>query len=185
MKLSDHVEHIRTLIYKSFSNQFSRLGIGPNKELELDRIPTEYHNKREKVDVLIKSHIGEVGSYEDAREKALDELTFTLFNRLAAIKVMEAHQLFPPIVTKQAEHGDRSFGHKAWLEQRPEMRSEELDGLRSYFKDAFNQLGASIPLYHKNYPYALLPYVIDLNQIIDAFNEVAQDGQIEDEIWGK
>lgn len=183
MKLSDHVEHIRTLIYKSFSNQFSRLGIGQNKELELERIPAEYHNKREKVDILIKSHIGEVGSYEDAREKALDELTFTLFNRLAAIKVMEAHQLFPPIITKQAEHGDRSFGHKAWLEQHPEMRSEELEGLRSYFKDAFNQLGESIPLYHKNYPYALLPYVIDLNQIVDAFNTVEQDAQIEDDIW--
>jgi hypothetical protein len=183
MKLSDHVEHIRTFIYKAYSNQFSRLGIGPNKELELERIPAEYHNKREKVDVLIKSHIDEVGSYEEAREKALDELTFTLFNRLAAIKVMEAHQLFPPIVTKQAEHGDRSFGHKAWLEQHPEMRSEELEGLRSYFKDAFNQLGESIPLYHKNYPYALLPYVIDLNQIIDAFNEVEQDAQIEDAIW--
>jgi hypothetical protein len=159
------------------------LGIGPTKELDVDKIPKELHNKRQKIDVLLQSHIGETGSYEEAREKALDELTFTLFNRLAAIKVMEAHQLFPPIITKQAEHGDRSFGHKAWLEQHPEMRGEELEGLRSYFKEAFNLLGVSIPLYHKEYPYALLPYVIDLNQIIEAFNAVEKDAQLEETIW--
>ena len=183
MKLSDHVEHIRTLIYKSFNNEFARFGIGPTKELDIDKIPEASHAKRNKIDVLINSHKSESGNYEEAREKALDELTFTLFNRLASIKVMEAHQLFPPIVTKEAEHGDRSFGHKVWLEQNPEMRSEELEGLRTYFKDEFNKLGESIPLFHKNYPYALLPYVIDLNQIIEAFNAVAIDSQIEENIW--
>ncbi|CAN0604231.1 unnamed protein product, partial [Ectocarpus sp. 12 AP-2014] len=147
MKLSDHVEHIRTLIYKSFNNEFARFGIGPTKEVEISKIPEASHAKRQKIDVLINSHKAETGSYEAAREKALDELTFTLFNRLASIKVMEAHQLFPPIVTKEAEHGDRSFGHKVWLEQNPEMRSEELEGLRNYFKYEFNQLGESIPLF--------------------------------------
>ena len=183
MKLSDHVEHIRTLIYKSFNNQFSRLGVGANKLVDIEKIPTDLHAKRQKIEVLIESHTGETGSYAEAREKALDELTFTLFNRLAAVKVMEAHQLFPPIVTKQAEHGDRSFGHKIWLEQNPAMRNEELEGIREYFKHEFNQLGESIPLFHKNYPYALLPYVIELNEIIDAFNVVAQDSQVEDAIW--
>ncbi|WP_417861363.1 BREX-1 system adenine-specific DNA-methyltransferase PglX [Winogradskyella sediminis] len=183
MKLPDHVEHIRTLIHKSFSNQFARLGVGASKLMELDKIPEPLHNKREKIEVLIKSHKGETGSYESAREKALDELCFTLFNRLAAIKVMEAHQLFPPIITKQAELGDRSFGHKVWLEQHPEMRDEDLEGLRDYFKHEFNTLGASIPLYHKNYPYALLPYVIELNEIIEAFNAVEKDTQIDDAIW--
>lgn len=183
MKLSDHVDNIRTLIYKAFNNQFSRLGFGANKMMESDKIPTELHAKRKKIEELIKSHEGETGSYEEAREKALDELTFTLFNRLAAIKVMEAHQLFPPIVTKQAEHGDRSFGHKVWLEQNPAMRDEEIEGLRDYFKYEFNTLGEAIPLFHKNYPYAFLPYVIEFNEVIDAFNKVEQDAQIEDTIW--
>lgn len=183
MKLSDHVDNIRTLIYKAFNNQFSRLGFGVNKMMESDKIPTELHAKRKKIEELIKSHEGETGSYEEAREKALDELTFTLFNRLAAIKVMEAHQLFPPIVTKQAEHGDRSFGHKVWLEQNPAMRDEEIEGLRGYFKYEFNKLGEAIPLFHKDYPYAFLPYVIEFNEVIDAFNKVEQDAQIDDAIW--
>ena len=183
MKLSEHVEQIRALIYKAFNNQFSRLGLGASKMAEIDKIPGDLHAKRNKIEVLIKSHAEEMGDYAKAREKALDELTFTLFNRLAALKVMEANQLFPPIVTKEAEHGDRSFGHKMWLEQNSSMRTEELEGIREYFKHEFNKLGESIPLFHKNYPYALLPYVIELNEIIDAFNAVALDKQVDEGIW--
>ncbi|OYX86691.1 MAG: restriction endonuclease [Flavobacteriales bacterium 32-34-25] len=183
MKLSDHVDIIRERIYKSFNNQFSRLGIAPNKLIDIDKIPADTHTKRKKIEILIASHEGETGTYEEAREKALDELTFTLFNRLAAIKVMEAHQLFAPVVTKQAAHGGRSFGHKIWLENNPEKRNDDLEGLRDYFKYEFNKLGDAIPLFHKNYPYALLPYVIELNDIVDAFNAVEQDAQIDDNIW--
>lgn len=183
MKLPEHVDHIRTLIYGAFNNQFSRLGLGPAKLMDADRLPSEILKKREKVEVLIKNHTDETGSYQAAREKALDELTFTLFNRLAAIKVMEARQLFPPILTKEAQHGDRSFGHKAWLEQNPTMRNKELEGFREYLKYEFNQLGESIPLYHRDYPYALLPFVIELNDIIDAFNAVEKDTQVEEHIW--
>lgn len=175
MKLSDHVDSIRERIYKAFNNQFLKLGIGANKLMEIDKIPANLHNKRKKIETLIASHEGETGNYEEAREKALDELTFTLFNRLAAIKVMEAHQLFNPIVTKQAAHGGRSFGHKIWLENNPEKRNEELEGLRDYFKYEFNKLGDDLPLFHKNYPYALLPYVIELNDIVEAFNAVETD----------
>lgn len=183
MKLSDHVDVIRERIYKSFNNQFSRLGIGPSKLIEIGKIPADLHTKRNKIETLIASHEGETGTYEEAREKALDELTFTLFNRLAAIKVMEAHQLFSPVVTKQATHGGRSFGHKIWLENNPEKRNDDLEGLRDYFKYEFTKLGEAIPLFHKNYPYALLPYVIELNEIIDGFNAVEQDVQIDDNIW--
>ena len=183
MKLSDHVDSIRERIYKAFNNQFLKLGIGANKLMEIDKIPANLHTKRKKIETLIASHEGETGNYEEAREKALDELTFTLFNRLAAIKVMEAHQLFAPIVTKQAAHGGRSFGHKIWLENNPEKRNEELEGLRDYFKYEFNKLGDVLPLFHKNYPYALLPYVIELNDIVEAFNAVEQDAQVEENIW--
>jgi hypothetical protein len=149
MKLSDHVDIIRERIYKSFNNQFSRLGISPNKLMELDKIPADLHTKRSKIETLIASHEDETGTYEEAREKALDELTFTLFNRLAAIKVMEAHQLFAPVVTKQATHGGRSFGHKIWLENNPEKRNDDLEGLRDYFKYEFNKLGCYSPISQK------------------------------------
>jgi len=174
MKLTQYVDEIRKMIYRSFDNQFQRMGF--NKK--------EYNNaKNERIKEIITNHIGETKSYENAREKVLDELSFTLFNRISAIKVMEAHTLFPEIITKRHSNGDRSFGHKRWLEQNPQMRNEDLDGIREYLKFAFNKLGDDIPLYHKNYPYALLPYVIELNEIIDLFNKIETDKDIENDIW--
>lgn len=183
MKLSDHVDKLRKLIEDSFKKQFSRLGIGENKQLELEKLPSELHDKRQRFEEMLENHVGETGCYKNAREKLLDELTFTLFNRIAAIKVMEAASLFPPIITKQPEHGDRSFGHKAWLELRPDRRNEELEGIRDYIKHAFSQLGETLPLYSKTFPYALLPDAISLNDIIDAFNAVEKDPQVEANIW--
>lgn len=183
MKLSDHVNELRNLIEGSFDKQFARLGIGANKQLELEKLPSELHDKRLRFEEMLENHLGETGCYINAREKLLDELTFTLFNRIAAIKVMEAASLFPPVITKQPEHGDRSFGHKAWLEMRPDMRTEELEGIREYIKHAFNELGETLPLYSKEFPYALLPDAISLNDIIDAFNAVEKDPQVEDPIW--
>ena len=183
MKLADHVDSLRKLIESAFDKQFARLGFGKSKQIDSDKLPEDVQAKRQRFVAMLENHIGETGCYESAREKLIDELTFTLFNRLAAIKVMEAASLFPPILTKQKEHGDRSFGHKAWLEINPHMRQEELDGIRDYVKVAFDELGQTLPLYSKAYPYALLPDAISLNDIIDAFNAVEQDTQVGNEIW--
>lgn len=190
MKLAEHVDHLRELIEAAFDKQFARLGFGKTKQMDaeqLQRLPEEVQSKRQRFVAMLDNHIGETGSYESAREKLLDELTFTLFNRLAAIKVMEAASLFPPVLTKQKDHGDRSFGHKAWLEANPQMREAELEGIRDYLKAAFDELGQKLPLYSKAYPYALLPDAISLNDIIDAFNAVDTDAQAndssEDIIW--
>jgi hypothetical protein len=183
MKLSEHVDKLRNLIEAAFDKHFARLGIGKNKQLDIEKLPEEVRPKRLRFEDMLENHIGETGDYEHAREKLIDELTFTLFNRLAAVKVMEAAALFPPVLTKQPEHGDRSFGHKAWLEMNQHMRSEELEGIREYLKTAFDELGETLPLYNKAYPYALLPDAIGLNEIIDAFNAVEKDTQVGSDIW--
>lgn len=183
MKLSEHVEKLRMLIEGAFDNQLVRLGFGKSQDIDTDKLPEEIRSKRQKIEIVLKNHINETGDYGKGREKLIDELTFTLFNRFAAIKVMEAASLFPPILTKHPEHGNRSFGHKQWLEIRPDMRNEELEGIREFIKYAFDELGESLPLYNRNYPYALLPDTIRLNEIIDAFNAVEKDEQIGNEIW--
>ena len=183
MKLPEHVDKLRSLIEAAFDKQFARLGIGKSKKLEIEKLPEEVRPKRQRYEAILENHRGETGDYQSAREKLMDELTFTLFNRLAAVKVTEAASLFPPILTKQPEHGDRSFGHKAWLEIRPEMRAEELEGFREYIKDAFDELGKTMPLYSRTYPYALLPDAISLNDIVDSFNAVEKDNQVGSDIW--
>ncbi len=183
MKLDEHVGNIRELIESAFDKQFARLGIGKTKKVGIGSLPENLHNKRERFERMLDSHMAETGHYETGRGKLIDELTFTLFNRLAAVKVMEKANLFPPVLTKQAEHGDRSFGHKAWLEIRPDMRTEELEGIREFIKDAFDDLGKTLPLFNRSYPYALLPDAVSLNEIIDAFNSVERDSQVGSEIW--
>jgi hypothetical protein len=183
MKLSEHVDKLRTLIEAAFDKQFARLGLGPSQKMDLEKLPEEIRPKRQRFEEMLTNHEAETGSYANGRAKLVDELTFTLFNRIAALKVMEKANLFPPIITKEAEHGDRSFGHKAWLEINSHMRGEELEGIRDYLKSAFDELGNTLPLYSKEYPYALLPDAISLNEIIETFNEVEQDSQVEDDIW--
>lgn len=183
MKLVDHVDKIKDLIEMAFDKYLARVGIGKSKKLDIERIPSEFKSKRMRLEEMFDNYIGETGSYEYAREKLVDELTFTLFNRLAAVKVMEGAALFPPVLTKKSEHGDRSFGHKAWLELNPHMRSEELEGIREYLKHAFNELGETLPLYNIAYPFALLPDAISLNEIIDTFNAVEKDPQTGNNIW--
>jgi hypothetical protein len=183
MKLSEHVNTLRVLIQGKFDKQFARLGLGKAKPMAIESVPEALHDKRQRYSAIIENHIGETGDYVRAREKLLDELTFTLFNRLAALKVMEAANLFPPVLTRQPEHGDRSFGHKAWLEIYPDMRNEELEGIREYIKHAFDELGNTLPLFSRTYPYALLPDAISLNEIIDAFNAVEKDPQVGSDIW--
>jgi len=182
MKLSEHVKTIRELIYNAFVNQFARLGITAETQRDLELDP-EALAARRKLDAIIANHIEETGSYQGAYEKALDEYSFTLFNRLAALKVMESHRMFPEVITKRVENGGRSFGHRAWLEQNPVMATEELEGLLPYIRDAFDALGREIRLYSRESTYDMLPFVLDLNVIIGAVNAVEEDKDVGEEIW--
>lgn len=183
MKLSEHVKTIRELIYTAFVNQFARFGITAETQRDATGLDATGQSARIKLDAIIASHIEETGSYQGAYEKALDEYTFTLFNRLAALKVMESHRMFPEVITKRVENGGRSFGHRAWLEQKPSMASEELEGLLPYIRDAFDVLGREIRLYSQESTYDMLPFVLDLNAIIAAVNAVEEDKDVSAETW--
>lgn len=183
MKLSEHVKTIRELVYSAFVNQFARLGITAETQRDATGLDDDGQNARGKLDAIIASHIEETGSYQGAYDKALDEYTFTLFNRLAALKVMESHRMFPEVITKRVENGGRSFGHRAWLEVNPVMAAEELEGLLPYIRDAFDRLGQEIRLYSQESTYDMLPFVLDLNVIIGAVNAVEEDKDVGAEIW--
>lgn len=183
MKLADHVELIRKLIDTAFRNRLGRMGITAAALQPIDAIPAEYKADRKRIETIREVWIAETGTVADAYEKLVEELTFTLFNRLAALKVMEAHTLHPEIVTRRAQHGDRSFAHKHWLEENPDGRSEEMEGLVRFMEDQLAALSADIPLFSPQHPYHLLPTAIELNGIMNAFNQVETDEQVEDIIW--
>jgi hypothetical protein len=179
MKLSEHVEHIRQLIDQAFRNRLGRMGINEGQLTAIQNMPAE----RKRMETIREVFIAETGTVADAYEKLVEELTFTLFNRLAALKVMEAHTLHPEIVTRRESHGGRSFAHLAWLEQNPNARNEEAEGLLLFLEDQLQKLASDIPLFSPQHPYHLLPTALELQGIINAFNQVETDTQVEAEIW--
>ena len=183
MKLINHVLDIRRLIQQAFDNRFSRMGLRKEAALPVEQIPTEHQEKRRKLDELMSSHLSELGDYEEARQAAINECVFTLFNRIAAIKVMESKELFPEIITRRKENAGRSFEHNVWLENHPEERNAEREGLKHFLSDQFDSLGEHIPLYRKDYPYALLPTADELNEIIEQFNAIEEDADCGADVW--
>ncbi len=183
MKLSDHTDHIRKLIDTAFRNRLGRMGITNDALILIDAIPAEYRAERKRMETIREVFIAETGTVADAWEKLVEELTFTLFNRLAALKVMEAHTLHPEIITRRETHGGRSFAHLAWLEQNPQARSQEAEGIVSFLENQLTKLSGDIPLFSLEYPYHLLPTPLELMGIIHAFNQVETDDQVETDIW--
>lgn len=183
MKLINHVLDIRRLIQQAFDNRFSRMGLRKEAATPVEQIPAEHQEKRRKLDELMSSHLSELGDYEEARQAAINECVFTLFNRIAAIKVMESKELFPEIITRRKENAGRSFEHNVWLENHPEERNAEREGLKHFLSDQFESLGEHIPLYRKDYPYALMPTADELNEIIDRFNAVEADADCGADVW--
>ena len=73
---------------------------------------------------------------------------------------MEAHTLHPEIITRRENHGGRSFSHLAWLEQNPNGRTLEAEGIIPFMEEQFHKLSSEIPLFGLDHPYHLLPTLI-------------------------
>ncbi len=183
MKLADHVEQIRQKIEKSFRNRLGRMGINSSSLQPVNDITAVYHEDRKRFENIFAVLKEETRSENEAYEKLVEEFTFTLFNRLAALKVMDAHTLHPEIVTRRSQHGDRSFAHFLWLEENPDGRNMEQEGLISFLETQLSTLTAEIPLFSLQHPYHLLPTAIELNDIINSFNQVEKDPQVDSDIW--
>lgn len=187
MKLIDHVLHIRNLIQQAIDNRFSRLGLEAAEEKELpENTSTGNREKRNRLEAIIATHKQALGDdYAEARKETINECTFTLFNRLAALKVMEDRELFPEVIRRRVEHGNLSYAHKQWLEEHTDERYAERMGLKHFLEDKFQELSDSykIPLYSPDYAYAMLPTADELFEIITAFNEIEQDADCGADIW--
>ena len=187
MKLIDHVLHIRSLIQQAIDNRFSRLGLEASEEKELpENTSTGNREKRNRLEAIIATHKQALcNDYAEARKETINECTFTLFNRLAALKVMEDRELFPEVIRRRVEHGNLSYAHKQWLEEHTDERNAERMGLKHFLKDKFQELSQNykIPLYSPDYAYAMLPTADELFEIITAFNEIEQDADCGADIW--
>lgn len=184
VKLEDRVEQIRQLIWKAFDKRLQRLGLMEGRRYESDKVLPENLDERKRLDDILINLEGETGDYVHAREKLIDELCFTYFNRVAGVKVMEIHDLIHPILTRDEVHGGRSFGHKRWLEEHPDEKRNSREGLRDYIKAEFVELADRIQLYSTEYLYNMLPDVNELDEIIIEYNKISKDDWHSDDIMG-
>ena len=81
------------------------------------------------------------------------------------------------------ENGKRSLQHNEWLEENPDRRNDEREGLLPFFLNRFENLSDQFPIFRADHPYALMPRADELNEIIDAFNAVAADPDCGADIW--
>jgi len=184
MKLQQHVLNIRKMIHTAFQNRFEKLGLYEHSQKLLSEIALDFQDKRKELDVILENHLIEQnGDYEKARFEAIDECTFTLFNRIAAIKVMESRELFPEVIRQRTEYANRSFAHNAWLEEHPEERHAEREGLKAFLRDEFDKLADDVYIFSSEYPYALFPTADELYHIIQSFNEVEEDPDCGTDTW--
>ncbi|PUU86193.1 DNA methyltransferase, partial [Halanaerobium sp.] len=183
MNLEDNVAKIKDKIRNSFHKRLVRLGIREDQISARDEEDPDFKKAKAAVEAILEDE----ESFEEARDEYLDEVTFTLFNRIAGIKTMEAEsrQLVPEIIQIRAQHGDKSFAHNVWLEENPVQSSETLEGLDNFIRAKFNELSNELPLYSKENPYDLLPEVHDLKDIINLFNhEISLNDWKKDDILG-
>ena len=183
MKLLEHVLNIRGLIARAMQNRFERLGITDKADAPESSLGDEDLALRNHLKEIIDYHAQSADSYADARKKAINECTFTLFNRLAAIKVMEDKGFFPEIIMRRDENAKKSAQHNEWLEEHPDSRNDEREGLLPFLLDSFDSLAEQYPIFRADHPYALMPRADELNEIIDAFNAVSADPDCGADIW--
>ena len=183
MKLIDHVLKIRSLITRAISNRFERLGITDRADALVPALSGADMELRNRLKAIVDYNAKNTDTYSKARELAVNECTFTLFNRLAALKVMEDKGFFFEIIKRRVEHAGRSQEHNAWLEDNPEGRDMERDGLVNFFNYIFSRESKNFPIFSASQPYSVMPRADELNEIIDAINAVSTDPDCGKDIW--
>ena len=183
MKLINHVLKIRSLVQQAIDNRFAKMGIKETELVPVESLPQNLIPKRQKLEDILNNHLAELQDYSKARQETINECTFTLFNKIAAIKVMEEKELFPEVIKRRPENGNKSFAHNLWLEENPEEKSAERQGLKHFLQAKFNELGENFSLYNENYPYSLMPTADELYNILEAFNEVEEDPECGEDVW--
>jgi len=183
MNLEENVSRIKTKIFESYHKRLTRLGIGKEKITERDPEDNDYKKAKATIEALIEDK----GNYQDARNEYLEEISFTLFNRVAGLKVMESknRKLIPEAIKTRSKYGEKSFSHNAWLEENTNYNQENLEGIEIFMRHKFEELSREIPLYDSDNIFDLLPEKHDLVDILNMFNEEINDDEWEkDDILG-
>jgi len=139
---------------------------------------------REQILPIVQADEKQLG-VKEAREKFVQEASFTTLNRLVGLKVMEARGLLErTYVTKSIDTGGKSEAHYLYLSRNPQVQREQGQGINTVLKEIFQELSQELPQLYNGSRYGFLPRPNDTVAVIDQINSIDPEEWLKDDIIG-
>jgi len=152
--------------------RLNQLGVWRNRPAKpLEELPqlSETDNKaRRTVDAYIKYREDIGVSRADAVEEFIQESAYTWFNRLFALRCMEARSIIDEVILQKDIYGGRSLQHNRLAIRHPELCAGEDDGLYAVLFQEFEWRAHDLPtLFNPESPaIALRPSVSIVKRLV-------------------
>jgi len=139
---------------------------------------------REQILPIVQADEKQLG-IKEAREKFVQEASFTTLNRLVGLKVMEARGLLErTYVTKSIDTGGKSEAHYLYLSRNPQVQREQGQGINTVLREIFQELSQELPQLYNGSRYGFLPRPNDTVTVIDQINSIDPEEWLRDDIIG-
>ncbi len=180
--LEKTIIQIRETLEKSYPLLLKQCGITENGDY---REPTTgFEDLRNQILPIIQANEKQLGAKE-ARNKFVQEASFTTLNRLVGLKVMEARGLIErSYVTKSIDTGGKSEAHYLYLSRNPQATSEPGQGINTVLEGIFQTLSQELPQLYNGSRYGFLPRPSETVAVIDLINSIDPGEWLKDDIIG-
>ena len=180
--LEKTIIQIRETLEKSYPLLLKQCGITENGDY---REPTTgFEDLRNQILPIIQADEKQLGAKE-ARNKFVQEASFTTLNRLVGLKVMEARGLIErTYVTKSIDTGGKSEAHYLYLSRNPQANSEPGQGINTVLREVFQTLSQELPQLYNGSRYGFLPRPSETVAVIDLINSIDPNEWLKDDIIG-
>ncbi len=180
--LEKTIIQIRETLEKSYPLLLKQCGITENGDY---REPTTgFEDLRNQILPIIQADEKQLGAKE-ARNKFVQEASFTTLNRLVGLKVMEVRGLIErTYVTKSIDTGGKSEAHYLYLSRNPQANSEPGQGINTVLEEIFQTLSQELPQLYNGSRYGFLPRPSETVAVIDLINSIDPNEWLKDDIIG-
>jgi len=180
--LEKTIIQIRETLEKSYPLLLKQCGITENGDY---REPTTgFEDLRNQILPIIQADEKQLGAKE-ARNKFVQEASFTTLNRLVGLKVMELRGLIErTYVTKSIDTGGKSEAHYLYLSRNPQENSEPGQGINTVLREVFQTLSQELPQLYNGSRYGFLPRPSETVAVIDLINSIDSNEWLKDDIIG-
>ncbi len=169
--------------YGFFENEMDEFAPSAFAEEEVENAKEAYYT----IKAVIQGEKESNGkSYKEARDHYLKEASFTFFNRMVGIKIMEANELIDEAITERKQHGGKSLRHNLFLTNNSQYKGTSSQGRKQFFRQVFQEQAKELPDFYRN-DHQYGPFVPDselIRDVTEIINEVPLEEWKEDDTLG-